>query len=48
MVLPSRRCREARRSILDRYASDGDLTAFGLTFFGDSGTAEGADLATAA
>jgi hypothetical protein len=39
---------QARRSMLDRYASTGDLTAFGLTFFGDSGTAERADLATAA
>jgi hypothetical protein len=38
---------QARRTILDRYVSDGDLTAFGLTFFGDSGTAERADLATA-
>jgi CHAT domain len=38
---------QARRSILDRYVSDGDLTAFGLTFIGDSGTAERADLATA-
>ena len=39
---------DARTSIYDRYASDGDLTAFGLTFFGDSGTAERMDVATAA
>ena len=42
-----RAVQEARLSLLDRYAEDGDLTAFGLTFFGDAGTAERADLATA-
>jgi hypothetical protein len=38
----------ARRSLLPRFHDKGDLIAFGLTFFGDSGTAERADLATAA
>lgn len=38
----------ARRSLFPRFQEDGDLIAFGLTFFGDSGTAERADLATAA
>lgn len=39
---------EARRALLDLYAEAGDVTAFGLTFFGDAGTAKRADLATAA
>lgn len=38
---------DARTSIYERFETDGDVTAFGLTFFGDSGTAKRADLATA-
>lgn len=38
---------DARTSIVERFESDGDITAFGLTFFGDSGTAQRADVATA-
>jgi hypothetical protein len=43
-----RAVQEARRSLLGRFTEHGDLTSFGLTFFGDSGTAERADVATAA
>lgn len=38
---------DARTSIFERFETNGDVTAFGLTFFGDSGTAKRADLATA-
>jgi hypothetical protein len=37
----------ARTRLLDRFGADVDLTAFGVTFFGDAGTAERRDLATA-
>jgi len=37
----------ARLRLLERFHSDADLTAFGVTFFGDAGTAERRDLATA-
>jgi hypothetical protein len=37
----------ARLRLLNRFSSDADLTAFGVTFFGDAGTAERRDLATA-
>lgn len=43
-----RAVQEARESLLGRFTEHGDLTSFGLTFFGDSGTAERADVATAA
>jgi CHAT domain-containing protein len=38
---------EAREELLDGFHSDADLTGFGITFFGDAGTAERRDLATA-
>lgn len=38
---------EARTRLLGSFHSDVDLTAFGATFFGDAGTAERRDLATA-
>jgi len=37
----------SRERSLDRYGSDTDLTGFGAVFFGDAGTAERRDLATA-
>jgi hypothetical protein len=43
-----RAVQEARESLLGGFEEHGDLTSFGLTFFGDSGTAERANVATAA
>jgi hypothetical protein len=37
----------ARERSLDRYGDDADLTGLGAVFFGDAGTAERRDLATA-
>ncbi|HZB40323.1 MAG TPA: CHAT domain-containing protein [Ilumatobacter sp.] len=42
-----RAVQEARRHAIDRFAADGDLTGLGAVFFGDAGTAQRRDLATA-
>jgi CHAT domain len=38
---------DARRDAVNRFADDGDLTGLGAVFFGDAGTAQRRDLATA-
>jgi hypothetical protein len=38
---------EARQRAIDRFAEESDLTGLGAVFFGDAGTAQRRDLATA-
>ncbi|MEO6571220.1 MAG: CHAT domain-containing protein, partial [Ilumatobacteraceae bacterium] len=42
-----RAVQDARRAAVQRFSIDGDLTGLGAVFFGDAGTAERRDLATA-